>query len=480
MSVGDRKSGRDSLRSSRRRSWPLIRALAAWNITVYRMVPLPGLLSSLLVVASGEPREPAPTFVILAPAEWRAALEPLATARARDFAVELVAVEDVLASEEGADPPERLKRYLWRAWRERRATHVLLVGDADVFPVRFMVLDRCTEPAFHTAFYPSDLYYADVAETDGSFDDWNAERDGHHARYFGEVHGECTKDTRIDFDRASYAPELAVGRFPVSTRAELEAVVAKTVAWRAAAESGALLVHADGWIDERARVEGFASELGRAGFSLERQFYGSGTAEAPVPSPASVLAGLRRSPLIAYHLGHGSEETWHDCLGPAERDALAHERPAVFVSVGCSTAHFVVEPPYQPYLDVDGVLHRGTNDGERFTAPPPPPHWLQPARFDHTGLGERLLLMPQGGAVAYIGCTTGAQPAAVTLMEGFNRALATSPRPRAGDAWRAALAHFVAAERVHELVPDDGWYPPSIFFQGMKFAFFGDPTLPLD
>jgi len=26
--------------------------------------------------------------------------------------------------------------------------------------------------------------------------------------------------------------------------------------------------------------------------------------------------------------------------------------------------------------------------------------------------------------------------------------------------------------------PDD-WYPPGIFFQGMKYMLFGDPSLPL-
>jgi len=41
-----------------------------------------------------------------------------------------------------------------------------------------MVLDRVTSAAFDTAFYPSDLYYADIARKDGSFEDWNGRKDG--------------------------------------------------------------------------------------------------------------------------------------------------------------------------------------------------------------------------------------------------------------------------------------------------------------
>jgi len=72
----------------------------------------------------------------------------------------------------------------------------LLVGDATVLPVRYMVLDRVAPAAFDTAFYPSDLYYADVARNDGSFEDWNGRKDGFHAQYFGEIHGEKTSATR--------------------------------------------------------------------------------------------------------------------------------------------------------------------------------------------------------------------------------------------------------------------------------------------
>jgi hypothetical protein len=87
--------------------------------------------------------------------------------------------------------------------------------------------------------------------------------------------------------------------------------------------------------------------------------------------------------------------------------------------------------------------------------------------------------MPHGGAVAYVGCNTGAQPCALTLLEGFTQALAPAGAHRVGDAWRAAVTHYWDAEHLATLAPDDGWYPPSIFFQGMKFMLFGDPTLPL-
>jgi hypothetical protein len=179
------------------------------------------------------------------------------------------------------------------------------------------------------------------------------------------------------------------------------------------------------------------------------------------------------------HLGHGSEEGWHRCLGPAERDALAAAHPAVFLSIGCSTAHLVNEPPYQSYVDASGIAHRGTNAGEVFADPPPPPACYQHGPQNTTGLGERLMRMPAGGAVVYIGCGTGAQPCALSLLEGFGRALARDPALPVGEAWRQALAFYFEHERLPELKPDAGWYPPSIFFQGMKFLVFGDPTLRL-
>jgi hypothetical protein len=83
------------------------------------------------------------------------------------------------------------------------------------------------------------------------------------------------------------------------------------------------------------------------------------------------------------------------------------------------------------------------------------------------------------GAIAYIGCNTGSQPCALTLLEGFLLAQRKSSQPRVGDCWADAIRHYYKKERLDRLVPTDDWYPASIFFQGMKFMLFGDPTLPM-
>ena len=105
---------------------------------------------------------------------------------------------------------------------------MLLVGDAQSMPLRSMMLDRATKAACDVAFYPSDLYYADLTDDAGAdgerkFANWNHRTDGVHGRYIGEVHGEgrgegrgevhgeSGKDGPIDADDCGMVAETAVG-----------------------------------------------------------------------------------------------------------------------------------------------------------------------------------------------------------------------------------------------------------------------------
>ena len=281
-------------------------------------------------------------LLIVAPASFHPALADFVFAKAAERPVRLVALEDVLARTAGVDDPERLKRFLYEEHRSRRIGYVLLVGDADVLPVRYMALDRLHAPAFDYAFYPSDLYYADVAKPDGAFEDWNGSREGFHAGYFGEVHGEKHKEGPVNFDAVDYVPELAVGRWPCSTAAEVRAVAEKTLRHRAAVRAArtpssretALLVAVDGWIDNAPAMDVVAQSL-TARFSAARLYWNDASRPkgAAAPNEAQVLPAFTRSPALVLHSGHGNDDVWEKGRSPKSFPCLMmYERVLLIVA----------------------------------------------------------------------------------------------------------------------------------------------------
>jgi Peptidase family C25 len=446
------------------------------------------LLAAPPVPPTPPPGRPAASqrLVVLGPRRFRDALHDFIAHKRRTRPVNFVDLESVLKSGEGVDDPEKVKRYLYHEWSRGRLGYALLVGDADVFPVRFMVLDRVTPAAFDFAFYPSDLYYGDLAKADGSFESWNARRDGFHAGYFGEVRGEKNKDGVINFDEVDYRPEIAVGRWPVSTEEEVRRIAAKTIRYETGAAAGtpagfrtAAFVSVGGWVDSRPLLDRLAGQMPPS-WSVVKSFYrGEGRTDAePPPTEARITELLNRGVGLMFHTGHGNDDAWEQCFFLRRLGDLHNaDRLPVMVSIGCSTARFCTLPPYEPYVDITGKEHEGSDHGEVFTAPPPPPAVYQSGRFNPPGLGEQLVRAGDDGAVAYIGCNTGSQPCALTLLAGLIDGIHSDPTPHLGDAWAHAVAFYFEREHLADLKPDAGWYPPSIFFQGMKFMLYGDPSL---
>lgn len=427
-------------------------------------------------------------FIVLAPKAVCPALAEFVRHKKRLLPTELVQLETVLSanSHPNHDDPEKVKRFLYDQWRQYGLSHVLLVGDVDVMPVRFMVLDRVTPAAQDYAFYPSDLYYADLAKANGDFEDWNARKDAFHRHYYGEVRGEKNKQDPINYDEIHYLPEVAVGRWPVSTAEAVTRVADRTIQHEKRLLTSpqefrpmAAFVAVDGWVDSRQMLAKASAELPQA-WRVERRFYADkGQAKAtPPPDHQQVRGLLNLGTDLMVHTGHGQADAWEKCLTPKDLDQITNTavRP-IFLSAGCSTAYFAPLPPYGPYVDTAGKEHKGTDHKEVFDSPPPPPAPYQRGRFNPTGLGEMILSHSSAGGVAYIGCNTGSQPCGLTLVEGFVEALARSEQPRLGDCWNAAIRHYHKKERLAELKPNADWYPPSIFFQAMKFMVFGDPTL---
>jgi hypothetical protein len=425
--------------------------------------------------------------LIVAPREFHSALAPYVEHKLKQLPTSLVTLEDAL-KESGGDDPERLKQFLFKKWKEKGLSYVLLVGDADVMPVRYVTLDRIQASAFDYAFYPSDLYYGDLTKEDGAFDDWNAQKDSFHAGYFGEVRGEKNKSDKMNFDEVDYYPEASVGRWPVSTVKEVEIVVEKTIRYELAVLEGkkpgmrrVALVSVGGWVDTRSYMDRRAERLAPV-WEIEKMYYADKRRDDGFRSPTfrEIRKVLNEGVGLAFHAGHGLDDRWEQCftLKTLERVRNADRLPVMF-SAGCSSGRIATLPPYEAYTDCNGIEHRGTMGGEVFAAPPPPPAAYQRGANNPTGLGEQLLRGGPDGAVAYIGCNTGSQPCALTLMQGFSDAIAKSKDARLGDCWNEAVEYYYDREDLEYLRPTRRWYTASVFFQAMKFMMYGDPSLVL-
>jgi uncharacterized repeat protein (TIGR01451 family) len=165
-------------------------------------------------------------------------------------------------------------------------------------------------------------------------------------------------------------PEVAVGRWPVRTAAELEAVVAKTLAFEARRDTPTLLLAAD-------RIDGTysfgdASEAFRAevplGWVVWRAYVdGIGVADAR----KNILKVLGEGPTLANWFGHSSYGLWSfdGLFTTADAKALANRgRPFLVTQWGCWNTYHVL-PTYDT-------------------------------------LGHALLLSPDRGAAAVIGPST--------------------------------------------------------------------------
>jgi hypothetical protein len=276
---------------------------------------LSGLPLLVLAWALAGPAAPppanAPGLAVIAPQTFHPALAAYVAHKKKQLPVELVALETVRKDETGDDDAEKLKRFLYRRWREKRIGYVLLVGDIDVMPARYRCIiagDGKKQPNY--VFNLTDHYYADVADSKGNFDDWNKLRAGEHRWLYCESRV-VPQDGDVNADEIDFLPELAVGRWPVSTPQAARLIADKTVRYEAALQAGkkpgqrqaAVLLWDD--LAPRAGVSHWVSALRH----WKATTYDS---EAPgiKPSAAVVCEQLNRGVGLLVDIGHGESNGW--------------------------------------------------------------------------------------------------------------------------------------------------------------------------
>ncbi|MDD3492987.1 MAG: C25 family cysteine peptidase [Candidatus Thermoplasmatota archaeon] len=157
-------------------------------------------------------------LLILTPAGYTGQLQTLVDHKnANGVDTVMVTLDDI--PQQGADIQESIKHYIRDAIEQWGITSVLLVGAGvegeEQFPVRYAWIPS----GRYEEKFPSDLYYADIYDANGSLSTWDADGDGKYAEYPDDV-------AAIDI-----VPDVYVARLPCNNAFELRTVVNKIVSY---------------------------------------------------------------------------------------------------------------------------------------------------------------------------------------------------------------------------------------------------------
>ena len=367
-------------------------------------------------------------------------------------------------------------------------------------PVRYITTDRVTPAAFDYAFYPSDLYYGDVAKDDGSFDAWNAQRRGFHGQYFGEVRGEKNKHDPINYDQIHYRCQVAVGRWPVSNCEAIENGRRQVDEIRnrhprrhampglqrvcAASTCKVSRTTARGWI---------ASPVGLTGGWKAEEFFYAGPESAISNGHARSARDSRRCSIAARRSRRTSATAAsRDWAAPQDRRKVGpvfgvqrikqlNNADRLAGDSFRSAAARPISPRSAPMRRIPtpaGVEHQGTTTA-KFSRPAASARAHQKRRIQDS-LGKALL----DSGPERRGRVHRLQHRRPRLRDDAARRFHGGPRPRppCGSAIAGCTRSRITTTTSiwPRLRPNDDWYPPTIFFQGMKYMVYGDPSLPLE
>lgn len=448
------------------------------------LILLLALLTTPLLVIAQE------RLLILAPDEFMSKLVPLE--RFKDGSgrpTTLLSLAYVYNNYSGKDTPEQIKKCIADYEKNHGVRYVMLVGDCDKFPVRYL----CRDATVPKGFQPGDLYYADLYKSNGSFDNW----DGNGNGLYGQLDENSVNN---NIDQVDWHPDVSVARLPASNATELAVYVEKILRYEMETiDSGwfknALLLTGN-W-DQDVVTKDFIANNYLTAFNVIKYYHTTVWQQYPVPpnSPAAVvdsILDLRAAPITNYinqgvgflnHYGHGAIDdfSWVYDARHLDDQTNTHKFPVVF-STGCSTAEFAPNPPWQDYYCVNNIYHIShAPDSTEIVATPNP---IQPGagtlhNCDREARPEDWLVQHSTGAIAYIGSAGTANPGyPPTLDKAFFRAYYLGKRTL-GEMWI-----YMVEQYLNEFFDQNGnvkhleeWHRYAGWNGLVRFMLFGDPTL---
>jgi hypothetical protein len=395
-----------------------------------------------------------PQMLIVSDDELTQAWEAYAALRTLDgVTTAVIRLSEIPPQFAGADDAQTLQNFLRDRWRNGGLRFVLLGGDAGRVPFR-RVENAILVPTgdSYATNGPSESYFANVEAP------WDADGDGRF--------GEQDQDFGITVAREA---QLAVGRVPADTSAEIEDYLHKVFVYRhhmpglgvksLLLSDVASTLPLVGDVDAAEGLESTFDAFFPAPFvqqvqklyatAAARSLYGAGEAE-----PGAIKAALESYIPLVFHNGHGSHRWMTDDINRDFVDNLRNELPAVFASCSCLSGNFadVASSASSPW---------------------------QPQAPDNDSAGERWVLGEHGG-VAYLGNTgTGLGPIGGSqFLHAFFEGLFVAALPTIGEAFNHGRARmrelpYSLSYLSTAMTDDSEWWTHHVLI------LLGDPSLPV-
>jgi hypothetical protein len=256
-------------------------------------------------------------YLIIAHASFLDGLAPLIAVRQQQgFAVHVVDVEDLYARYSGGVvDPLAIQRYIRAAYQRMGIEYVLLVGGDSYDYHNYLGIGSTSfiptlyaQTAHEVRFTPADALFADVNN--------------------------------------DQVPDLSIGRFPVRTHRELDALVAKTLAYTPGSRSAVFAA------DRKEGALSFANISDQWIADLPAEWAArTSTAyidDLEVAGARSTLsAALNQGVALANYLGHSGPSAWsfENLFTDADAATLTNVVPIVALQWGCWNGYFS-EPQY--------------------------------------------------------------------------------------------------------------------------------------
>ena len=420
-------------------------------------------------------------FLIICPIYYKRLVKPLVKHKEKHgINTYLVTLNKIYSYENNSsarDKPEKIKIFIKDAIENWGIKYVLLVGGKISqtnmwhLPVRYIHLGNDWESKII-----SDLYYADIYDSQGEFCDWDSDGDGK----FGEwLYGSQPEDKFIDLN-----PDISIGRLPCQNRFEVRLMVHKIITYENKNQKE------ESWFNNMIVAAGdtYPEKNNPAWVGFEGEFYGDRaienmtgfnpiklyTSDGTLTHWKNITQAMNKGSGFVYFVGHGCPMLWTNNfpngtgrVEPFRSFEIARLRngrklPVCVVS-GCHNLQF------------DVTIFNYFNKTKRAHVEYVPECW-----------GWQMTRKVGGGSIATIGCTAlghTKEDKPISFAGGINeleveffKQYGQNKIEIIGDTWASAIKWYIDTYPVDwsSELSNESWVDDQVV---STWILFGDPTL---